>query len=219
MKRPTQRSSKMINLFTSYYSHPTSKRGTEILDCVVNNLQNPLIDNVYLLIEKTFDGFDKGNNKLHLLNLKERPTFNKFFEIANKYARKETVSIIANSDIYFDQSIIYTKLLEADECFALTRYDVIDGEPKFLDKADSQDSWIFRGAIKKVDYGDFYQGYWGCDNRIALELENVGYEVTNPSLTIRSYHLDSYERERISQEFKIEPPYKLLPPREIRRKL
>ena len=202
----------MINLFTSYYTHPNPQRNSEIVDCVVKNLQNPFIDNVYLLIEKTLEGFDKTDSKLHFVNLKERPTFNKFFEVANNYAKKNTISIIANSDIYFDESLIYTKRLEPEDCFALTRYDIIDGEPRFLGKADSQDSWIFRGKIKEVAYGDFYQGYWGCDNRIALELENAGYKVTNPSLTIRSYHLDNYARERISQEFKIDPPYKLVTP-------
>tara|TARA_Y100000034_G_scaffold100765_1_gene124567 strand:- start:387 stop:1007 length:621 start_codon:yes stop_codon:yes gene_type:complete len=203
----------MINLFTSYYSHPQKRRNEEIHTCLVKNLQNPLIDNVYLLIEKTFDGFDQTESKLHLVNIKERPTFNNFFEIASKYAQSDTISIIANSDIYFDQTLLHAKLIGGNECYALTRWDIKDGKAVFFNRADSQDSWIFRGRIRKVDEGDFYQGYWGCDNRIALELENSGYEVTNPSRTIRSCHLDTYQRSRINtQDHTIPPPYKLLPP-------
>lgn len=205
----------MINLFTSYYTPPTQERNQEIHNCLVKNIDNPLIDNIYLLIEDFIDGFASSkDSSVHLVNVSERPTFSDFFEIANKYAAPGDISIIANSDIYFDKTIIHSNLIKKEECYALTRWDVSDKEIRFFNRPDSQDAWIFKGPIRKVGYGDFHQGMWGCDNRLAHELTQAGYKVTNPSLTIRPYHLDSYTRPRIETSISntIPPPYKLLEP-------
>jgi len=40
-----------------------------------------------------------------------------------------------------------------------------------------------------VEGANFTQGVPGCDNKIAYLLQEAGYVVTNPSTTIKTYHL------------------------------
>jgi spore maturation protein CgeB len=100
-----------------------------------------------------------------------------------------------------------------NKCFALTRYDLQeDGNYKFHERKDSQDTWIFKGHINKNINGNFCLGTRGCDNKIAYEIAKAGYEITNPCLTIKSYHLHfSQLRNHREGEVTNKPPYKTLP--------
>jgi hypothetical protein len=53
-----------------------------------------------------------------------------------------------------------------------------------------------------------------CDNKLAYELSQAGFEVLNPSRTIQTFHLhDVNIRTYIGENiYRIPPPYKLLPP-------
>ena len=53
-----------------------------------------------------------------------------------------------------------------------------------------------------------------CDNKLAYELSQAGFEVLNPSRTIVTFHLhDVNIRTYVSENiYRIPPPYKLLPP-------
>jgi hypothetical protein len=68
----------------------------------------------------------------------------------------------------------------------------------------SQDAWIFRGWEKpdKFDLVDaknldtsrpekipFSLGIPGCDNKIVAVLKQIGYGVTNPSVSIKAIHV------------------------------
>jgi len=52
----------------------------------------------------------------------------------------------------------------------------------------SQDVWIFNNKINKSINADFSLGVLGCDNRLSFLLNESGYNVTNPSKTIRCIH-------------------------------
>lgn len=160
----------MINLFINYYKDDNLERQKEIDFCLNKNLTNPLLN-------------------LVVLNNQNRLTYDNFFFVVNKYTGVEDINIIANSDIYFDESIERTSVLTQKQCFALARWNINhDGTSTHFNRSDSQDCWIFRGKITDVA-GDFFLGYRGCDNRIAYEIQKSGWNISNPSLTIKSYHL------------------------------
>jgi hypothetical protein len=80
--------------------------------------------------------------KLRERRIAQRPLYDDFFLWINDLANPVDVSIIANTDIWFDGSIgVAARALRPDECFALARWD---GE-QLLDRNDSQDCWMFRG--------------------------------------------------------------------------
>ena len=160
----------MTNLYISLF---TSHRQIEFNECIKHNLK--VFDSVYVLNE----GCEHTGINLPVTC---RPTFRTFFKAVNHLTNPDDINVIANSDIYFKEAPIAPK---RNQCFALTRYE---GDV-FKDMSDSQDVWIFIGKINIPAYCDFHLGIRGCDNRIAKELLMIGYDVLNPSLTIKTYHI------------------------------
>lgn len=151
-----------------------------------------------------------------------QPFFNELFDLCHD----NTVNVIANSDIYFDASSAAMILARTDWgriAYALSRWDVdSDGKAVLWNHADSQDAWIFGGKPKGID-APFPMGIPGCDNRLAWLIEQAGYTVLNPSLSIHAYHLhnvkwrsylaDPEGKARGGQKMeRIPPPYKLVKP-------
>jgi len=160
----------MINLFVGYYQCGNPVRQKELDHCLARNVTNKLLNAI-------------------VLETPERLKFNFFFNKINKITSDNDINIIANSDIYFDETIQLTAGMTHNDCYALSRWDVTRaGTAAHMDRRDSQDVWIVRGKVRNV-FGDFYLGYRGCDNRIAYEFQKAGYVVRNPSKTIKTYHL------------------------------
>jgi len=174
------------NLFFNYYSDP--KRQHEIDRCLDNNKR--VFDNVFIL--------------------NGRPTFNEIFEHMRVFPND--INCFCNSDIYFESVEDLYKIRE-NECWALTRYNLIKGSKVFFDRVDSQDAWVFNGAPKKIN-APFTAGLWGCDNRLLYELFKVGYMVRNPSLTVKTIHLHENDNRnhRRTDENTVKPPYKTIKP-------
>lgn len=123
---------------------------------------------------------------------------------------EQSVYVCANSDIYFEDLPV---LPNVNQVFALTRWDIQkDGTAKFLGRSDAQDAWLWRGRIKIPKYADFFMGVKGCDNRISRELSTMGYEMLNPSLTVKSYHLHENPTDHNKSDKKVFPPYLRLTP-------
>src|SRR5204862_5215377 len=78
---------------------------------------------------------------------------------------------------------------------------IYDGSDEAIRRgmATSQDVWAFEGPVKPVAFSDFALGKPGCDNRIAYELGQAGYEVLNPCLSIKTYRS---EERRVGKEWK-----------------
>lgn len=157
-----------MNLFINTYTDKNEERNNELIKCLeLNKLNNPSF-NIY--------------------ELTGRPTFKDFFNIINSVTLPTDINIIINSDIYLPEGFNVNP--EANDCFALSRWDVQpDGSAIHYNNSGSQDTWIFRGAIKMVEGANFFLGVPGCDNKIAYLLQQAGYRVTNPSLSIKTYHL------------------------------
>lgn len=183
----------MTNLFISLFE-AKGKRQQELLTCLKHNLK--IFDAVYCLTE----GDIELPNNVIKLPVSCRPSFRTFFKAVNRITQPDDINIIANSDIYFKELPSGPK---NNQSFALTRYE---GDI-FLNRADSQDTWIFTGEIKIPNYCDFWMGTPGCDNRIAKELLLVGYDVINPSLTIKTYHLHSEPTDHSKAVKRVQQPY------------
>ena len=187
----------MINLFINYFEHGNPDRKKELEYCLEMNKANKLIDNIIVV------------------NRGERATYGDFFRAMADYGND--VNIIANTDIYFDKTIKEAEVIQKNDCYALTRWEnyagkVISfnarhGRPGYVQPSPpqwSQDAWIFRGSIRPESFDNviavngtnrkneeipFCLGIPGCDNKIAAMLREKGYNVINPSLTIRAIHL------------------------------
>ena len=101
------------------------------------------------------------------------------------------------------------------DCYCLTRSEIVKGEivpfeeahPDAQSKAKhSQDVWIIKGQARKV-HGPFHIGVPGCDNRIAAELHQAGYKISNPSDEIICVHHHAEEERNYTMINRIPPPY------------
>lgn len=207
-----------INLFISLYNEKNKSRRDELHECLMNNLKSNLFTTVWIIAEadenNKVDYISNYNVQPYIVNVLPctvRPTFETFFDCINRVTADEDINIIANSDIYFKE---IQKLPKKNECFALTRYDTVrNGPTTFLDRKDSQDAWFFNGKIRKPQFAAMHMGIPGVDNRCAWELMNIGYEVTNPSLTIKTFHIHAGEKSYDGTK-RINRPYHFIYPSE-----
>lgn len=175
-----------VNLFFNWYE--SKDRQHEIDYCL--NKNKAIFDNVVLV--------------------EGRPTFSQLFELTKDYPND--INCFCNSDIYFtDLTLLHT--IKHNECFTLCRYDLRNGQEVFFNRSDSQDAWVFRGQVKPIK-ANFTMGKWGADNHIAWLIQNAGYTVKNPSLSIKIHHLHAIDR-RVhmrTPENTVPPPYLQIKP-------
>lgn len=195
----------MFNLFISLYPEQDRQRQLELLECLDKNWRLTLIGKIYILNEGLL-GIPMTKRYYERL-IAHRVTYNDLFKFVNETTRPDEINIIANSDIYFDDTLIKIFEIKNNDCYAISRI----GMPKNY-KAGSQDVWIFKGRIRPIR-ADFPIGVPGCDNRLAHEIAKVGYDLINPCKTIKCRHLHKGKSWYDTKKFKrIPKPYRLVPP-------
>lgn len=180
-----------INLILNIYSEKNLSRNNEYLYCLNKNINNKDIKRIIVLTTKEDAQKIEENSKVIITILDKRPTYTDFFSVTKNF--KESINIISNSDIIIPvktTSKLNNYLTNNKTCLALTRWDILDLDKKvykFFNRKDSQDSWFFLGEVSLK--ADFTLGLPGCDGSIAYLLKKNGYNVLNPSLTLKTYHL------------------------------
>ncbi|MDE2105796.1 MAG: hypothetical protein KGL39_51705, partial [Patescibacteria group bacterium] len=165
----------MITLFVNTYRDPDPVRDAEL---------------------EAVRSFNRGNSAIATTVdlIGPRLAFGELFREVNLVGHDQQVVVVANADIYFDQSIAAAADIAAGHAYALTRWDDChDGIRLFADekgtpRCDSQDAWIFRAPIRPelIEACNFTLGVRGCDNRLAYEIAKAGYTVSNQSKSIRA---------------------------------
>ena len=190
----------MIRLITSYYKDSDAGRQKEIELCLKNNIKNSVIDEIILLSESKINLGE--NTKVNVIS-RTRPTFGDFFKVINDVTKSTDINILTNSDIFFDDSLSNLNSMDlSNTVLSLLRWEYNNKNPKILQyRGDCQDTWIWCGKLKKLKYVDFYLGKLGCDNRIAWEFKNAGYNLKNPCNLIKSIHLHETNTRNYNQTF------------------
>jgi hypothetical protein len=193
-----------IVLLTEFFEHPNPERGQELMECLSMNLQNPGISEILLFVESRFKLPDHiiASEKIKQVQVDQRATFMKFFEVINLIHKPNTVYIVANLDIYFDASVNRLKEVGLENTFlCLSRWNLKgycgtpNGEPLSEDKLqwntnDSHDCWITTGPVRAslMKNASFSMGVPGCDGRLCYLIQQAGYRTINPCEDVRAYH-------------------------------
>lgn len=184
-----------INLFLPYYTPKDRERADELRHCLERNLDSGLFARVVLLVDDDTTA-PRQDRRLSVLRLDRRPTYLDWVQESRRRCPGQ-ISILANSDIYFDDSIgLLLDIFEnaSDAFIALTRFDKKGDE--FIPHTDphwSQDTWAF--IPREDDDGmhdklfDVPLGAPRCDNKIAYVFAAQGYRVFNPFPFVRSIHV------------------------------
>jgi len=211
-----------VNLFTQYYLDSNFDRQNELFNSLIANTLNNF-KNIILLVEND-EVLEIVKNHFPFcqsINIGKRASFNDFFAIMDEDDYSNDINILSNSDIFFDDLDIiknYIANVPTNICLALSRYDYHSNANivPFL-RADSQDTWIFNGNPKIHTQLEYGMGIAGCDNRLAYDIQAHGYNVINPSHTIKTYHLHNsnirnYLNDKNEPIERIPQPYLLVNP-------
>lgn len=188
---------------TQFYTTEKKRRVRELKRCLEVNTASPLIDKIILLNERVEDFV--GNDKIEEIVIGKRLTYDEVFKRIADFP-EDVVVAFANADICIDDASwknLWSVNLE-NKFIALLRYDVPDSDDIkdakiFGPRPDSQDTWVIRAADVKSRGEeiwknlDFKFGHMGCDNALALEMFRQKFLVTNPSLTLKTWHFHSSE--------------------------
>lgn len=214
-----------MKLLIEYFLSSNYTRDSEYKACINENLKNELIDEIFVFISDN-SILDIQSQKLRIINLSERPTFKYLFDYCNNNLNGQ-ICIIANTDIFFDNSLSHLLNSNLENTFiSLTRWDLFfdqnQWQAQFYNHPFrggpattgmlSQDSWIFRSPIKTDDRTNFLMGKPGCDNRIIQILHENGYNVKNPSMKIITKHLHISNYRTYNNTDMVLGPYLLVEP-------
>ena len=228
------------HLVISLYNEKNINRSIELLYCLRQNLNNESISKVHILIEDIINIQDyktrkqrknlnyfllecilelienfELDNKIVLVPLNTRPTFNDYFKYCNKNITGNV--IIANADIVYDDTINKIENIAEDEFIVLTRYQKYNNTFKLLhfDKENyyknlsstylnsnhnkvnifSQDTWIFKSPMYDNINIPYFVGSKFSNNFINYTLNKKSkYIVYNKSKFIKSYHIQNKKK-------------------------
>lgn len=202
-----------VRLFINWYNEADKVRAAELEKCLFKNVHCAAINEIINLSD-TPTPF----GEVTTVHIKPRPTYADFIKTINKLSGKDDINIIANLDIYFDETIKLAAGLGRDGCYALSRWDVDANfkNAKLHEQRDSQDVWVFKGKVKTMKEASFHLGLPGCDNRLAYLLQQVGYKLSNPSKSIKTYHMHNSPVRHGTQDKKVKGKYAFVVPVELK---
>ena len=206
-------------LLVGFYVDPHADRMHEFLTCIERNAANRAIDAVHVFVEQDVAVSELlasyprlAAPKIRLVPFGRRVTYHALIDYANRELPGHRV-VIANADIFFDHTL--GRLEEYDlagSFLCLSRCDIHgDGSWSLFDFEASQDAWIFESPAPGIEC-DFSLGLLGCDNRVAWQAQHAGLSVSNPSRSIRAFHLHLTRVRRYTPEQRLHGPTLGVPP-------
>jgi hypothetical protein len=140
--------------------------------------------------------------KLRLLPCNERPDFSTLIQAAIDHGNPDAITIICNSDIWFDLERSDTFSLarafeeNSDLAFTLTRRQ--DHQPEQLLSVDgvlpeflSSDAWIFSGLPRTFPCSGICLGIQDMERLVNATLQLEGYALANAGCWLRGMHMET----------------------------
>lgn len=199
-------------LITNWYPAQTPQRQLENEYCLWKNIQSKQFSKIVLVNRGPIPKWVYAP-QVTCLPVSFYPTFDTLFGIAQGYP--PGVFVVANTDIFFDDTIREADNMGVGEVFCVSRFERVKRRWElYRNHKCSQDTWIFKNrSIADKIFCNFRMGTLGCDNRLAWELDNAGYQVSNPALKLHTHHVHfSQQRymDRKNTNDVVPPPYKLV---------
>jgi len=127
-----------------------------------------------------------------IITVEGRPTFQELIDRGNDGAGENDITIILNSDCHLDATAANFGLCTAKDFWAITRHERGPRGWELWNVPYSQDGWAWRGKCK-IKSANFLPGTMGCDSALAYHAFSSGYNIGNPSRSIRLCHHHSGE--------------------------
>lgn len=187
-----------LYFITQFFVSPKARRYNEIVHTLQKNAECDYIDRIILLNERTYD-LPVSSPKIEQHVIGHRLNFRTVFQYIHEKVPADVLVVIANSDIYLDDSWrLLWSLSMRDTFLSLLRWDVQEDPAEkpvlFGPRSDSQDTWVVSSnSVKertwKWDTLDISFGQNGCDNAINVEMLRNKYMVANPCMSLTTNHV------------------------------
>jgi hypothetical protein len=197
-------------LFFPYYTPPCGTRQKEIEAALLHNLGNTEFSEVFICCEDSNQpAISSSFPHARVLRGLGRMSYALWLSLSKHYCRREGVSLLVNSDIFFHQGdvglidrLFKSSRICSKTLFALSRHEYIDGKYFFtISPRYTQDAWVMLVANMPdeecLGWDEFRisLGTPRCDNRFARLCYDRGYEVVNLGRELRIFHIhDSHYR-------------------------
>ena len=211
-----------IVLFQQFFIHKERSRHLEICYCLKKNIQLKLFSKIYQLVERVYTKEEMNLTEdeyksVKQIEIKKRMTYSDVFKTVKAF-NVNGYFVIANSDIFFDDTISNlnkTNLSDHKSLVALLRYEFNPSDRIkhriFGPRPDSQDVWIFHSnnSIEKsrLELFDFMLGKPGCDNKLLYLFYMIGYKIYNEPNFIKTYHYHVSSKRDYTNADLIPSPY------------
>lgn len=198
-----------------FYAPKCPERKRELDYVISKNLRNCIFNHFTVYTDHISDASCLSSMDPATLNtilLDRRLTYSDWISQTsfNHSIHGSHLSLLANSDIFFDYSL-KDLLSWTDEktFFAISRYENFK---LILNPEVSQDSWgIYSSSLdnKSININNFKSsssmslGYLGCDNRIAAVAYESGYNIVNPCNSVYSHHLQKSKERSYSESTRL----------------
>jgi len=204
-----------VNVYYNYYVPKNPRRACEVLSCMGVMLDDPHITRLIVLAEASEIHEPSG---MTYWKVERRPLVADYFAAAAFHSGADDVNVIINSDCFICPSTsAKLKKTPAGEAYCLSRRDMKSLVPYRINWAEErakrpvryamQDAWVFRGPPRPGMWLEFPLGKPGCDSRLAHELQEAGYRISDPFRRIRVCHYHVSEERTWSYEDRVPPPY------------
>lgn len=225
---------------TTYYRGKYSDgRVRELMETLRRNVENKLLHKVHVLWEDESPGTMReffqhvSAGKMVLHRVRKQPTYHELFEYANGAVPRGDVAIIANSDIYFDDSLECvvgvdpgTRFIDpgyASESIkrpmlALTRRRAAECGPEAFDYPrssirdlcehyiGSHDIFVFAPPLEHAVTRmlNHSQNLLGAENVVLWEVHRTRtWRLTNPCKLVFGYHLHCSQERTYGREVRV----------------
>lgn len=177
------------SLITFIDLEPSFDRSFEIIECLEKNIENKLIEDIYVI----YNCISSNQENIIFNYLKQRPvitlvnngmgTFDDAFTLAHTLIKNQRI-IIANSDIYFDNTLAILNSYQLNHVFlGITAYSdgclLKDKEVPNAPDGILQDAWIFEKPFyiptNNIPIGTIYSGAL-----ISYQALQAGFNLANP---------------------------------------
>ena len=188
-----------ISLFIPYFEPANPARRKELEHCLARNRENERIAHIYLMIDDDAE-VDLEDGRVTVFRMEHRPTYQDWTRLAEEVS-PDHISVLANADIYFDETISQLEVLFAADptaFVALSRYELTGTELNMHPNPHwSQDTWAYLPVHASNRDRDrclnFPLGVPRCDNKVAYIFAVYGHAVYNPCHQVRSIHVHESE--------------------------
>lgn len=181
-----------LKTITSFYIPKSTSRLDEFKECIIKNALPFLEQHIVCEDEQSVKIVKSICPSCIVHVITGRPTFNDFIEIIQKDATEDTIFVLMNGDIVIDETILLLKDIDFKKnvvCLQRWEKDYKNNYISIATVPGSQDMWCWKTPLNVSNIGKYYMGIPGCDNRLAKELSEQGFNCINCPYELISYHV------------------------------